>query len=56
MVDHDPAEDMEDGYSLEIFNALGDATAVITVPESSITPLNAATILSARPLSVTSKE
>ena len=29
----------EDGYSLEIFNALGDTIAVVTVPESMIDPL-----------------
>ena len=29
----------EDGYSLEIFNALGDTMAVVTVPESMIEPL-----------------
>jgi len=29
----------EDGYSLEIFNALGDTMAVVTVPESLIGPL-----------------
>ena len=29
----------EDGYSLEIFNALGDTMAVVTVPQSMIEPL-----------------
>jgi len=29
----------EDGYSAEVFNALGDSIAVITVPESALAPL-----------------
>ena len=34
IVEYHPVADAEDGYSLELFNALGDTIAVITVPES----------------------
>ena len=40
----------EDGYSLEVFDALGATIAVITVAESQIAPLQAGEILSVRPL------
>jgi hypothetical protein len=40
----------EDGYSLEIFNALGDTIAVITVPESSIESLTENEVFSVRSL------
>ena len=39
IVEHHPISDEEDGYSLELFNALGDTIAVITLPESAIEPL-----------------
>ena len=39
LVEHHPVSEGEDGYSLELFNAVGDTIAVITVPESSIEPL-----------------
>ncbi len=39
VVDHHVAPDGEDGYSAEVFNALGDTIAVITVPESALEPL-----------------
>ena len=39
VVEHNPVSDGEDGYSLEIFNGLGDTIAVITVEESAIEPL-----------------
>jgi len=38
------------GVMLEIFNAVGESLAVITVPETDIEPLNANEILSVRPL------
>jgi hypothetical protein len=34
VVEHHSASGGEDGYSLEVFNALGDTIAVIAVPES----------------------
>jgi hypothetical protein len=40
----------EPGCILEIFNAIGESIAVITVPEPAITALCANTILNARPL------
>ena len=49
IVEHHPVNDDEDGYSLEIFNALGDTIAVVTVAESSIMALSANEVLSVRP-------
>ena len=41
-VDRVPAPDsIEDGAVLEIFNALGDSIAIVTVPISAIAPLRA---------------
>jgi len=48
VVEHHPVSDGENGYSLEIFNALGDTIAVITVPESEIGPLTEDEIFSVR--------
>ncbi len=48
VVEHHPVSDGEDGYSLEIFNALGDTIAVITVPESAIELLTEDEIFSVR--------
>jgi hypothetical protein len=39
LVEHHPGRDREDGYSAEVFNALGDTIAVITLPESVLKPL-----------------
>ncbi len=39
LVDHHVAPDGEEGYSAEVFNALGDTIAVITVPASALEPL-----------------
>jgi hypothetical protein len=39
---------MEDGYSLEAFNAVGDSTAVALLSESDIIPLDEDEILSVR--------
>jgi len=50
VVDHHPASGGEDGYSLEVFNALGETIVVTVVPESAIEALQAYQILSARPL------
>ncbi|CAN2048499.1 DUF4926 domain-containing protein [Candidatus Magnetomoraceae bacterium gMMP-1] len=38
----------KDGYSLEVFNAVGDIIAVITVPESAIQPFTENEIFSIR--------
>jgi hypothetical protein len=40
----------EDGYALEVFNALGETIAVIMVPASAVKPLTEDEILQARPL------
>lgn len=50
IVEHHPVSDGEEGYSLEVFNALGDTIAVITVPESAITSLNENEIFRVRSL------
>lgn len=50
IVEHHPVVEGEDGYSLEVFNVLGDTIAVITVPESAIAPLAAHNIFSVRSL------
>ncbi|MCK4764395.1 MAG: DUF4926 domain-containing protein [Candidatus Aminicenantes bacterium] len=50
IVEYHPVNDGEGGYSLEIFNVLGDTMAVITVPESSIEPLTANEVFSVRPV------
>ena len=50
IVEHHPVSDGEDGYSLEVFNAVGDTIAVITVPESAIVPLTENEIFSVRSL------
>ena len=47
---HRGRPDQEPGYSLEVFNALGETIAVITVRESQIEPLTAKEILNARQL------
>ncbi len=52
IVEHHPVADGEDGYSLEVFNALGDTIAVITLPETAIAPLTENEVFSVRPLAV----
>jgi Domain of unknown function (DUF4926) len=50
IVEYLPAKDGEDGYALEVFNAIGETLAVITVPESAVERLTADTIPSVRSL------
>ena len=50
IVDHHPVSQGEHGYSLEVFNAIGDTVAVITVPESFIEPLTEGEIFTVRSL------
>lgn len=40
VVEHHPSIDYADGYTLEVFNALGHSFAVVTVSENDIAPLN----------------
>ena len=47
---HPPANGGELGYSIEVFNAIGDTIAVACVPESSLERLTADEILHVRPL------
>jgi hypothetical protein len=39
----------EDGYVLEVFNAIGESIAVIAVPMSAVNALRADEVLSVRP-------
>ena len=51
VVEYHPGQPgQEPGYSLEVFNALGDTIAVVTVRESQIEPLTSTKILNARQL------
>lgn len=52
IVEHHPVPDGEDGYSLEVFNALGETIAVITVSKSAVAPLSEKEIFSVRALAV----
>jgi hypothetical protein len=52
VVEHHPVSNGADGYSLEIFNVLGDTIAVITVDESGIEPLTVDEIFSVRLVTV----
>ena len=40
------------GCVLEVFNALGESIAVVTVPETAVEPLRADEVLAVRPLAV----
>ncbi|KHE91067.1 MAG: hypothetical protein SCABRO_03225 [Candidatus Scalindua brodae] len=51
-MDHHPVSNGEDGYSLEVFDVLGNTIAVITLPESSIEPLTENEIFNVRSLEV----
>lgn len=50
IVDRHAVQSGEPGYSLEIFNALGETIAVVVVPESFLQALTADEIMHARPL------
>jgi hypothetical protein len=50
---HEGLPGQEPGYSLEVFNAVGDTVAVIALGESEIEPLSAKEILHVRPLAST---
>ena len=40
------------GCVLELFNALGDSIAVVTVPDGAVEPLRADEVLSVRPMAI----
>ena len=48
LVDHHVAPDGTEGYSIEVFNALGDTIAVTAVPAAALEPLREDEILCAR--------
>lgn len=50
VVEYHPVEVGEGGYTLEVFNAIGDTVAIVTLAESEIEPLHAGEVLSVRPL------
>ena len=50
IVDHHIAPDGEDGYSIEVFNAVGETIAVTSVPASSLEALRDDEVLSVRTL------
>ena len=51
VVDHHAAPGGIDGYSIEVFSALGETIAVTSVPSSDLEPLLANEIFSVRKLS-----
>jgi hypothetical protein len=50
IVDYHPVREGEDGYSLEVFNALGETIAVVVVSESQISPMARNEVLQIRVL------
>jgi hypothetical protein len=48
LMDHHIAPDGSEGYSIEVFNALGETMAVTAVPETALEPLREDEILCAR--------
>ena len=48
-----PATGDEEGYALEVFNAVGETIAVVIVPVSAVQPLTQNEIFQVRPLSAT---
>jgi hypothetical protein len=50
LVEHHIAPDRTESYSAELFNALGDTLAAITVPDSALEPLREDEILCAQVL------
>lgn len=45
-----PASDIEPGYSVEVFDAIGETLAVLTLPESHLESLRRDEVLSVRSL------
>jgi hypothetical protein len=48
VVEHHTRPMGEDGYTLELFDAVGNTFAVVTLPESGLEPLRAGELLSVR--------
>lgn len=53
VVDHHVAPDGEEGYSIEVFNAVGETIAVTTLPLSALEALRQDEVLSVRTLART---
>lgn len=53
IIDFHASSNGESGYSIEVFNALGDTLAVTAVPESALESLRNDEVLSVRKLSAT---
>jgi Domain of unknown function (DUF4926) len=53
LVDHHVAPDGEEGYSIEVFNAVGETISVTAVPASALEALSEDEVLSVRPLAPT---
>lgn len=51
LVEHHIAPDGTEGYSIEVFNAVGDTIAVTAVPITALEPLREDEVLCARSLS-----
>ncbi|HEV2394633.1 MAG TPA: DUF4926 domain-containing protein [Verrucomicrobiae bacterium] len=54
LVEHHVARNGTEGYSIEVFNALGDTIAVTAVSESALEPLREDEVLCARVLATAS--
>ncbi len=50
LVDHHVAPDNTEGYSIEVFNAVGDTIAVTSVPTAALETLREDEVFSARTL------
>ena len=50
IVDHHLSPNGENGYSIEVFNAVSDTIAITAVPESALESLHKNEVLSVRPL------
>ena len=50
LVDHHLAPGGEEGYSIEVFNAVGETIAVSSVPATALEPFREDEVLSVRPL------
>ena len=50
LVDHHLAPDGEEGYSIEVFNAVGETIAVSSVPANALEALREDEVLAVRPL------
>ncbi len=52
IVEYHPSKTSSDGYTLEVFNTIGDTIAVLSVSEAEIETLKKSEVFSVRPLEV----